>query len=244
MKIYNFADKHNDLDHQFGDYLNDKSIAIVGRAGLDDLDQGEWIDSHDVVVRIHSPVPYAGYIVPHEAPEWTYSPFVPEEWQSRVGSHVNVFYHKEFHVSGMEKLLPAFERAGGRFLGVEYSGNLWSYHCSEVRRLAPCRYLTNDHFLNMMDVVGDIPFAGSVAIGDILRHDIKSLYITGFPTFFTADGTLLPDKWVQKNRGMNFKNIDWLRRLCDQYDAITADSNMQVIFDHIPSTWEEFDIGT
>ena len=238
MHVYEFEDKYNALDDDFRDYLKGKRVAIIGRAALDNLEQGEWIDSHDVVVRVHQVIPYEGYTVPAEAPRWEYPPFVPIEWQSRIGSKCSVFYHKEFHPPNFSGLVTAFNEAGGRFLCHEYLENLWSYSCVEIRKMAPCRYLTNDHFLNVMEVVGDLPYAGSLIIGDLLRHDIKSLYFTGFPTMYQADGTLLPDEWIQQNKYMNFMNINWLRSLWRTYDDITTDSNMESLFQLLPEEWE------
>lgn len=245
MQIYNFHDKTDELDDQFADYLKEKSVAVVGVSALDDLEQGELIDSHDVVVRVHSPIPYpgnAGYIDRVESglePDWHTPSFVPDKWQSRIGSRVNVFYHKEFFPACMERLLKLFYGAGGTFLCVEYSGNLCSYKCVQLRRMAPCRYLTNDHWLNSMEAVGDIAYAGSIVIVDILRHDIKSLYLTGFPTMLERDGTLHPAV-PRREHHMVFKNFDWIRNLCRNHQGITTDSNMQGLFNIVPNTWEEY----
>ena len=245
MQIYEFEDKTNDLDKQFADCLKAKSVAVVGVSGLDDLEQGEHIDSHDIVARVHSPIPYprnVGYTSRGElgiVPDWKTISFVPDEWQSRVGSRCNIFYHKEYDTNRMTHLLDLFHKAGGKFLSVEYAANLWAYSCCQVRKLAPCRYLTNDHFLNVTEVVGDIVYAGSLVIGDILRHDIKSLYITGFPTMLDRDGRLHSTA-PRSTYGMGFKNFDWLRQLWRSHEEITTDSNMRALFEIVPNTWEEY----
>ena len=234
MQVYNFEDKYNELDYQFADYLKDKSVAIVGRAGLDDLEQGQHIDSHDVVVRLHQVIPYSSYSVPKEPSLWEYPPFVPAEWQSRIGLKTNVFYHKEFYPPHFTAFLSAFHDSGGKFIAVEYLENLWSHSCCEIRRLAPCRYLTNDHFLNVMESIGAPPFAGTIALGDILRHDIKSLYITGFPTFYTADGSFLAHEITQNSEHKVFMNFNWIRNLCRLNNEITTDTNMEALFRLVP----------
>ncbi len=244
MKVYDFKDKTDELDAQFAEYLKDKSVAVVGVAALDDMEQGELIDSHDVVVRIHYAVPYEGYCGTERNPEnydrWYYPPFIPPEWQSRIGKRVNVFYHKEFVAVEMPKLVDAFREAGGEFLCLEYGANLFHYDCCNVRKVAPCRYLTNDHFLNVMEVVEDVPLAGSLIIGDILRHDIKSLYLTGCPTNHQPDGRLCTDDRINQNEHMFFKNFNWLHRLYDNYDNIYADPHMTDLFHLIPQTWDEY----
>ena len=245
MQVYRFRDKTDELDNAFAEYLKGKSVALVGVSALDDLEQGDFIDSHDVVARVHSPIPYpgnAGFTPRIELgiePDWEIPSFVPGEWQSRIGSRVNVFYHKEFYPELMPKLLELFYAAGGKFLSIEYAGNLNSYSCVDVRRFAPCRYLTNDHWLNTMEAVGDMAYAGSIIIADILRHDIKSLYITGFPTMLEKDGTLHAAA-PKLRHYMTFMNIDWIRRLCRDYEHITSDRNMHNLFEIVPGTWEGY----
>lgn len=245
MLIYRFKDKTDALDAEFAEYVRGKSVALVGVSALDNLEQGDFIDSHDVVARLHSPIPYPGNVGYQArsdlgiAPDWRTPSFVPDEWQSRIGKRVNVFYHKEFSPSRMKRLLHLFQNAGGEFLSVPYAANLWSAKCPEVRKMASCRYLTNDHFLNTTEVVGDIVYAGSIVIADILRHDIQSLYITGFPTMLEKDG-ILHSAVPRSTHYMGFKNFDWIRELCCDYEEITTDSNMTALFDIVPNTWEEY----
>ena len=56
--IFPFQPQTPRLNEEFAAYLENKSVAIVGRSGIHELVQGEFIDSHDVVVRVHYMVPY------------------------------------------------------------------------------------------------------------------------------------------------------------------------------------------
>lgn len=234
MQIYNFKDKYDALDTRFAAYLRDKSVAIVGRSQLHDIEQGAFIDSHDVVARMHYPVPYVQGTEP-----WNGWPglesFVPSDWHSRVGRRVNVFYHKVSSVGEMELMLPLFRADGGEILSVEYSQNLYYLEAPEVRAMAACRYLTNDHWINVMEAIGHSALAGSLAIADILRHNIKSIYITGFPCLFTPEG--IP----QDIPFMAFKNLDWIRHLYETYDGIEVDRNMKRLFAVVPREYREYD---
>lgn len=233
MQVYRFRDKEDELDAAFADYIRDKSIAIVGRAQLHDMEQGEFIDSHDVVARVHYPVPYTPGTDPWDWTTEYIESFVPPDWQSRVGARANVFYHKVSTAREMGDVLPLFRAAGGRFLSVEYSQNLYYLEAPQVRAMAPCRYLTNDHWINAMVAVGHSAFGGSLAILDILRYEIKSLYITGFPCLYTPDGV------PQDLPLMSFKNLAWLRHLYESYEGIEVDRNMKRLFEIVPRQYEE-----
>ena len=108
---YDFSEKSRVLDKTFSDYLKGRSVAIVGRGGLEymeGMEQGEYIDSHDVVIRIHDPRPYSceqrEYFEKHNLGAYPYDPYggvppwgmsmkpVPEEWHSRVGKRCDVMY--------------------------------------------------------------------------------------------------------------------------------------------------------
>lgn len=233
MQVYNFQDKYNALDNDFEIYLRDKSVAIVGRSQLHDLEQGEFIDAHDVVARVHYPVPYVPGTEPWVRFSEEITSFVPADWHSRLGARVNVFYHKVFSVAEMEYVLPLFYAAGGRFLSVEYSENLCYLEAPQVRAMASCRYLTNDHRINTMETIDHIALAGSLAIADFLRFDIKSLYITGFPCLYTREGIPQCTPW------MAFKNLNWIRNLYETYEEIDVDRNMKHLFDIVPREYQE-----
>ena len=70
--------------------IEGKSVAIVGRAEyLNDLEQGELIDSHEVVIRVQSNLPYPS---PKFEIEFdTDKSFVPTDFHSRLGKRTTIF---------------------------------------------------------------------------------------------------------------------------------------------------------
>ena len=83
------------MNEEFAAYLDGKSVAIVGRANLDDLEQGDKIDSYDVVVRMHHPLPYVPKDSPYFPVEHEYKGFnfnYPEHWKKRIGARTDIFY--------------------------------------------------------------------------------------------------------------------------------------------------------
>ncbi len=82
----------------------------------------------------------------------------------------------------IKSFVEAFQNSGGKFLCTEQLSNADALGSLIIKKLHPVRYTTVDHYHNTMTAVGTGPVAGTLAITDILKHDIKSAYITGFPS--------------------------------------------------------------
>ena len=190
--IIRFEEKSRRLDKEYAAYLKGKSVCIVARGGLYNMEQGEFIDSHDVVVRVHNMQPYSSDNCRQHVPVMGHIMNVPEPWQSRVGSKCNILFFchimhgkpKEFVLKIFTNELKAFREIGGKFL----CGESWLNHSSlsELvwRSIFPIRYLTHDHYLNTMRAIGGSnPYGGTLVAADILRHDIERVYITGMPGY-------------------------------------------------------------
>ena len=99
--VFEFEPATPSLDIQFANYLSGKRVAIVGRCLIHDIEQGAFIDSHDVVVRVHQAAPYSPDDAkpqdnqgdPRNDPVEV-GEFVPSEWHSRVGKRVDILYPK------------------------------------------------------------------------------------------------------------------------------------------------------
>lgn len=189
--ILQFDEHAKRLDEEFAEYLNGKSVAIVGRANLHQMEQGEKIDSYDVVVRVHRVVPQTKDYRDGENPaKYDKDPayeFIPQPWQPFVGKRCNIFYHRY--------------RGGGRFLRLciekfEAAGGVMWCHMlfgppdakfTELHGRTAIRYVSLEHLYNVAARVGRIPLAGTTIICDILKHNVTKVYITGFPCHFDAE---------------------------------------------------------
>ena len=190
------------------DFFRGKSVAVVGRAAyLAHKEQGEFIDSHDVVVRIHCPKPY-----PYNQEDWERqwfqdartlvggmgvppgeSSFIPDDAQKYLGSKTHLFAPARF-LDTERKLEVIYSRLSG--LGVEY---VLQSHVSprddgrDEDRMAI-------EFLNKYHIPVHVcakstyaeaemrceyvyAFPGIVLILEILKMDPLSLYATGFPCY-------------------------------------------------------------
>ena len=237
-----FEEQSRQLDIDFAEYLKGKTVAIVARGGLTEIEQGDFIDSHDVVVRIHDMRPYDfdDVLSPISDP-WKGTPKsrrlmnVPKDWVSRVGSKCNICYFccivpnevpLEEKLKSYEREITAFRKIGGKFICAESIYNhcclgelVWQEHYD-------IRYLTIDHFLNTMRIIGSTPYAGSIIVTDILRYDIEKVYITGMPFFISRE------KGMDDPRGEDHytpkDNLNFLINLTQKYpDRISVDENMK-----------------
>lgn len=199
-----FEDEQHQLHWKFREYLRGKSVAIVGRAGkLDQMEQGKKIDSHDVVVRVNRTVPYRkgyydeergkgemGYIDQEwlkRYPIFEHS-FVPQDWHSRIGRRTNIYYHRlrMENEETIKEYIRKFELEGGRFICLNVQGQAhWGHRL--VDYYADVRYINVGLYVQVAKLVGAYPLSGTVAIADILRHNVTEAYITGFPCMFDLD---------------------------------------------------------
>lgn len=231
-----FNEKSGRLNEEYADYLRNKSVVVVGRGGLDHLEQGDLIDSHDVVVRIHDMCPYkSGNVRDCPSNEGRHIMNVPEEWQSRIGKTCNILFFShiinfietpEFIKKCIHSEAKAFQSIGGKFLCAES----WMNHrqpCEMFwQELYDVRYLTMEHYINTMRLIGGtFPYGGTLVVSDIIRHEIKSLYITGMPMFITRHNRDDPFG-LPNSKPVN--DLNFLVGLAHKYPSrVSVDSNMQ-----------------
>lgn len=234
-------DPQSRLQEEFAQFLRGKSVAIVGK-GLreDEPENPEWgkrIDSYDVVVRVHWPIPYHGDVLPGHTSEqkpgikWDPPPFVPEKWQPIVGSKTHIFYTTiaDGGRDWCKSIVDTFRDEGGRFI-CELNPGI-------VKR--PPRGMLKEHtevrqvpflYRYLCGVLDSEPFGGTMAVVDILRHAVSEVFITRMPCFFSdshPDGFRGPSP-----RAMPPNDLRFLRGLWENNrDRITIDPFMEYVFD-------------
>ena len=244
--VFSYPNLNTRLNRKFAEYLDGKTVAIVGRAGIHEMRQGEIIDSHDVVVRVHYMVPYNPSDDVH--PDNVTSPLndpvkvgemVPEDWQPIIGRRVNVLYHRlrRPNPKFWETFPTIFEEAGGRFLCNDSTGTQehWIDACPQA--YMPVRYVSWELTSALRLEMQQNPLAGTVCIADILSHNIKSAYITGFLCHFDEEFPHynLPLYKRKENGRYKWKlipmhpDLRFLARM-NKDERVTVDSNMQFLF--------------
>ena len=252
MQILDYRYDDDQQFPEYEDYLKNKSVAVIGPM-VEHLENGALIDSHDIVVRVHFPLPRLSTLPDKDnypsRPPWHYPPFIPEEYQSILGSQVNIFFHKlmsyalhEQHI--VRNQVHAFLDAGGEFLCVEKrSHRHWREDDFEdYQATHPWRILNPQFERDLQHMLEVLPYPGTMIVADILRHDIKSAFITGFPCEFFSGATVpffnKHDRQYRIKRAFN--NMAWFRDLDAKYSAIDFDDNMRNIFSILPQTLEEY----
>jgi len=157
--------------------LKGKHVVLVGPAqSILGTNQGNIIDNFDVVVRIKKALS------------------LPSELEPDIGKRCDVLYHSmNFNsVCGGKLDLDLLKRKKVKFLMGVYPPvnpqleNLgYKEHFQDILSIytGNLAHVDIDWFLNIVKSVGALPNTGTMAILDILNHDVASLYITGI-TFF------------------------------------------------------------
>lgn len=214
----NNLETFKNIEDNYTKYLKNKSVIIVGPA--EHVNNGKFIDSHDVVIRLNKGLKLC------EKPE-------------KYGSKTNVMYFADHHsYNGLTKedlkklnfMKFQFPDADNKDyfypLGPkEYEGYKTIPFSNTILR-------TDKSYLDFEKEIQTRPNTGTLAIWDILKYPIKSLYITGI-TFST---TPYSDKYY-KNKKMamlsnNSKiigthNLENMAKYCEKKVL----SNSKVSFD-------------
>jgi hypothetical protein len=184
------------FDHRYNLHLLDKRIALVGPSpSLEGSGHGELIDSYDLVVRVNKGYPVTGSI------------------SVDIGERTDIHYH----------CLHESEKCGGRihykematdgvYLCSPYPEYVMPFHRDTVRVRhhinqqsldLSYHFISTDLYLTCAQNIGTRPNSGVGAILDLLAHDIRELYVTGF-TFFQdgwrktyKDGNIMERNWKQ-----------------------------------------------
>ena len=240
-----FRERSTSLNKEYAEYLRGKSVCIVGRGGLEDVEQGEFIDSHDVVVRVHDMHPfnrkYPDGFVPIDGRSVSSIMAVPLEWRTRVGSKCEILFcgyvldqgeSEAFMKKCFAEHTQPFSANGGKFLCAASWENHHHYCETVFREVHPIRYLTMDHWLNTKRAIGGSdPYPGTLAVTDILRHEVETVYLTGLPCFITEDNF---DDPLGRVKICPVNDLGFMVRLADLHpDKVTIDDNMSRAWSYV-----------
>lgn len=163
---YNYNIEYdNSIQDSYSDYLRGKNVILVGPA--DHVDNSEYIDSFDVVVRLNK-----GLNIVKNTNKYGYKTNII--YMADTGSY-NTLNSEEINnldfikfqfpdVSDNELLKPPTKDVQNDYKTIPFSD-----------KILRC----NKKYLDFEQELQSRPFIGTVAIWDLLQYDIKSLYITG-----------------------------------------------------------------
>jgi len=216
----------------YAKYLCGKRVVIVGPApSVDGSAQHDFIESFDVIVRVNEALP------------------IPESVRCDVGSRTDILYHCMLEMRGRD-FAALVDGWGLKFLCSAFPNTRWyvrdnlSFLHLGVR--CPYRILPLLLWKRLFKALGcTTPNTGTTAICDLLSHDIKELYITGF-TFYQGgysqgykEGDVDRDR--DESRQVELLELEhdqaaqcsWLRQLWKTDSRIKVDDALEQIFNDV-----------
>ena len=183
---------------RFAEFIRGNSVAIVGRAEyLNELEQGEYIDSHDVVIRAHSNLPYP-------SPKWHLAfddahSFVPASHQGRLGANTDAFAPSNlpfWSLQEIDEIVPKLTDRGCKWLIQHKIYNVPEVtdHPGKRVELSVIDYISDKYlpvFVAPPDVFDQLmreldycfPMPGTVLIKELSLLNPSRLYVTGFSCY-------------------------------------------------------------
>lgn len=158
------------IDRSYNNYLKDKRICLVGASGeLRNNEQGEKIDSYDVVVRVNAGM------------------FVQAPMKPCIGSKCDILYMGSRTINAWnrnEKLwsAPATHNISWAVSKVPYKDERFidfKKNAGDIRLRALSETWRGDLYRR----IGAFSPTGYLALSDLLCFDLKELYVTGFDFF-------------------------------------------------------------
>lgn len=222
--------------------IENRSVAIVGRAEyLNEIEQGELIDSHDVVIRTQSnlPWPQPAFKLKFDNDE----SFVPRDFWHLFGKKTTGFAPSNLPYWGLgdarRQIPPLMER------GCEYLIQHKIYNIMLPKEIAtldhigdkfeiPIYRLPYEHFVEVVRAMDySFPMPGTLLIDYIKRQNPKSLYMTGFACYLDSKDVWLKAEVAMMRDHKPLYDIRFLRDFEAQHENVTTDHKLMEYFETI-----------
>lgn len=236
-----------DNRERFAEFIGGKAVAIVGRAEyLNELEQGKLIDSHDVVIRVHSNLPYPSpkFHLPFEDSD----SFVPASYQTRLGTRTDAFAPTDLPywiLQRIDDILPKLVERGCEWIIQHKIYNVPEVtdHPGKRIELSVIDYISDKYlpvFVASPTVFDEVmreldycfPMPGTLLISEITRMNPSRLYVTGFTCYMDNK-----HQWLNAEVSLmrNHKPLYDLRFLRDltRKGHIETDDTMKRYFEEI-----------
>lgn len=164
-------------DKLFHEYLNGKSVSLVGPAqSIIGTGKGSMIDKFDLVVRLNKSIP------------------LPKNLKEDIGSRTDIVYNSlnTSDYPGQNNLSPrVYKKYGVQFVCSSYPFNNAFFkqdilnYVNRYKFELPFKAMDDIKFNNFEKYLQTRPYTGTCAIMDLLSYPIKHLYITGLDFYQT-----------------------------------------------------------
>ena len=222
--------------------ISNKSVAIIGRSEyLNDLAQGEFIDSHDEVIRAHSNLPYPSekFVLDFDNDE----SFVPRDYHHALGKKTTGFAPANLPYWALgycDETIPKLQDRGCEYL-IQHK----MYNVTWPQELAVMDYIQDkfgipvyitpyDQLLTLFRTFDyTFPMPGTILIDFIAAHKPSRLYCTGFACYQDSDDAWLKSEVKLTRDHKTLYDLRMLRDLVAQNDSISVDDKMTNYFSHV-----------
>ena len=187
---YNYNNK--EYENMFSNLLYNKKVVIVGPSStIVNSKQGDYIDNCDVVIRLNRAVPINKKLIKDIGSKTTII-YTNLDNNSDSTKHINfkkfIKNNIKFICSPYPPIEP-FKKDIDIYLNQKYQ--------------LPFHHFPFDDYFKVKSVLGCRPYTGMSAIIDILRYNIKSLYVTGID-FYAND-------YYKEYRKKDTYNLNYIR---------------------------------
>ena len=185
-----------DSTDTYSEFLKGKRVALIGPSeSIEEVAQGEFVDSHDVVVRMVRPGSAGGRV-----PTGADREIIPKRLEKNIGTRVDVVYSNFDGIGLDESYLNYLVGKGVKYFNstrpAEYGNNSINDYkpLLEEAGLLSCAPPI-PKYENWSDSLKASPCSGFCILLDLLSHDIKELYVFGYS--FHKD--LAIKEWLSHN---------------------------------------------
>ena len=241
--------------------VDNKRVILIGRSSkllhpIEHKHQGEFIDSHDVVIRTNNPHPYP-YSNTNDSFEIGKSHFVHPHLQHLLGSRVDAFYINHVQHELTIPLLPSLVHNGCKLVGNAKPKEkrhlmvtrVWEQYISQIQKQIEYYTVTLEVFQSLiaqykkyialkeiLPTRGIDPTMGGIIIQELLNTNLKQLHLIGFTCFSSYyEQKKVWGGYVHK-RNVNHHNplieLCWLQDLCKSDRRLKPDKTLQSIFEY------------
>jgi len=218
------------LSTNYHHLVNGKNIALVGPSkSVLKRNLGNYIDTFDLVVRLNKSLP------------------VPENRYQDIGSRTDILYNSlnTTDFPGENNINPKFFIHNGiKYVCCSYP-NIHPFQKDIInfmtvnRGQVPFRYIDLELFQKMEAIMKTRPYTGTCAILDLLKFNIKSLFITGldfYATSYYSEYRVIDSEETKKKQKNNIHEakpqINLLRILALTDSRIILDKVLDTILFH------------
>jgi hypothetical protein len=225
---YNKKKKYNELnqkyDFLYSQYLDGKSIALVGPAkSLLNFNYGEFIDNFDLTVRLNKSLPlqekYNKYV--GSRTDILYNSLNITDYPGENNININFLLNNDLKfICSSYPLIQPFEK------------DIYNYiHHSQYQ--IPFKFFDEKLHNYNCKLMKTRPFTGINAITDLLRYNIKQLFITGIDFYksnYYKRSIRKSDKTIKRNQNNTIHKSDnqikYLKYLSLMDDRIVLDQTL------------------